>query len=128
MNDKWKTLFAEMHAAIEEAAEAAINSIGANGKPSADYPPGIELNQEEVTELAKLDLSATAKAALKKIIKDSCAYPCFHICSLLDGVTEPNVLSIDEWDGGSLFYDDDNDELMLHEMFYESYWEYKEKR
>jgi hypothetical protein len=127
MDKKRKALFAEMHAAIEEAAEAAINSLGANGKPLPDYPPGIEINQDEVTELSKLELSTTTKSALKKIIKDACAYPCFHLCSLLDGVTEPNVFPINEWDGGSLFYDD-NDELMLHDVFYESYWDYEEKR
>ncbi len=127
MDEIRKALFAEMHAAIEETAEVAINSMGATGKPSPDYPPGIELNQEEVSALAKLELSTTAKVALKKIVKDACAYPLFHLCSLLDGVTEPNVIPIDEWVGGTLS-SGGNDELMLHDSFYDSYWEYEEKQ
>ena len=127
MNESKKALFAEMHAAIEESAEVAINALGINGKPSPDYPPGIELSQDEISALSKLELSDTAKAALKKIIKDACAYPCFHLCSLIDGVTEPNIIEIEDWDGESLS-SDETDELMLHDTFYESYWDYEERR
>jgi hypothetical protein len=127
MDELKKALFCEMHAAIEESAEVAINSLGKKGEPSPDYPPEIELNQDEVKALADLELSSNAKTALKKIIKDACAYPCFHLCSLLDGVTEPNIISVDDWVGGSLSQGED-DELMLHDSFYESYWEYEEKR
>ncbi len=127
MNESKKALFAEIHAAIEESAEVAINALGINGKPSPDYPPGIELSQDEISALSKLELSDTAKAALKKIIKDACAYPCFHLCSLIDGVTEPNIIEIEDWDGESLS-SDETDELMLHDTFYESYWDYEERR
>ena len=127
MNESKKALFAEMHAAIEESAEVAINVLGTNGKPSPDYPPGIELSQDEISALSKLELSDRAKAALKKIIKDACAYPCFHLCSLIDGVTEPNIIEIEDWDGASLS-SDETDELMLHDTFYESYWDYEERR
>jgi hypothetical protein len=127
MDDQRKALFGEMHAAIEEAAEAAINSLGPNGNPFPDYPPGIELNHDEASALMKLELSKPAKDALKKIIKDACAYPLFHICSILDGVTEPSVFPIDEWTGGDLS-SGGNDELMLHDEFYDSYWNWDKKR
>jgi hypothetical protein len=60
------------------------------------------------------------------LITDACAYQLFYLCSLLDGVTEPNVIPIDGWTGGTIATGGNN-ELMLHDEFYETYWDFNDK-
>ena len=110
-------LFQELHKAIKESANNTINNLT---NPDLSYPPGIELTESEKNELKNLNLSQDAKSALEKLMTDACSYPCFHLFSLLDGVTDPEAEDIDEWNGLS-FCKRKDDEEMLHDEFYESY-------
>lgn len=117
-----KAVFAETHKAIDEAAQCAINLIGTSNSASLSYPPGVELTEEEIKLISSIQLSIEAKNVLKKIIANSCSWPIFHMMSLLDGVTDPYVIEVKDWIGGTLHGDEDGS--MLHDEFYETYWDY----
>ena len=121
-----RAVFAEVHKAIDEAAQAAVHTLAPNGKPSLTYPPGIELSTEELKVLSGIVLTTEEREVLKKIIADACCYPTFHMLSLLDGVTEPYVIEVQDWMGGALGTREDGP--MLHDVFLESYWAYEEKK
>jgi len=118
-----KALFSELHRAIDESAFCAVKNITT---PDLVYPPGVELTSDEAQAMAELELSDAAKSALGKIIKDACAYPSFHLFSFADGVTDPISDEIDEWYGLSFIErtaDSDDPDAMLHDQFFESYWD-----
>ncbi len=127
MSDSRKALLLEMHKAVADAAQVAMDSIGGDSKPSLSYPPGIELSTEEQDALTSLQLNAAARSALVKLVADACSYPVFHLCSLLDGVADPYVREVEGWAGGKL-EPAGGDSLMLHDEFYESFWEYAESK
>ena len=48
----------------------------------------------------------------------------FHLFSLLDGVTDPDINQL--WLGATIEHKkEDDDSEMLHDEFYETYWKYK---
>ena len=121
-----RAVFAEVHKAIDEAAQVAVDSLSSTGKPSLSYPPGIELSTEELKLLAGIVLTTEERKVLKKVIADACCYPIFHMLSLLDGVTEPYVIEVPDWTGGALGTGEDGP--MLHDEFLETYWDYEERK
>ena len=116
-----------MHKAVADAAQTTIASISGDTRLSLSYPPGIELSAEEQHALSDLELNADARSALMKLMTDACSYPVFHLCSLLDGVADPCVRDVEGWVGGKLEPAGD-DSLMLHDEFYELFWEYAESK
>ena len=112
-------LFREIHRAIDESVESTVSDIG---KVEISYPPGTELTSDEVDALSSLKLSCSAKSGLRKIIADACCYPLFHFLSLLDGVADLYVDNGDVWCGATITEKTEEDELMLHDELYESYW------
>jgi len=119
-----KALLYEMHIAIDESSTHTVDNIKSF---DLTYPPGAELTDEESKALASLELSEHAKSGLKKLIKDACAYPPFHLFSLLDGVADPESEELDDWYGLSFTEKNEDDDEMLHDEFYESFWDYKDK-
>ena len=126
-DDSRKALLLEMHKAVAGAAQIAVNSINESTEPSLSYPPGVELSSEERAALSALELNADARSALLKVFSDACSYPVFHLCSLIDGVADPIVLEVEGWVGGKL-EPAGGDSLMLHDEFFESFWEYAESK
>ncbi len=121
------SLLLETHAAIEAAAEDSISNLTS---PEVGYPPNAGFTDSELTALKKLNLSEDAKTGLIKLIRDACSYPVFHLLSLMDGVTDPDSSDLDEWEGVSLSpkQEDDEDGEMMHEAFFDSYWDYEKTR
>jgi len=122
-----RAVFAEVHKAIDEAAQSVIDCLSSDVNLELTYPPGIEISPQELEYLAGIDIAPEAKKILKKIIADACGYPVFHMMSLLDGVTEPYVIEIPEWFGGALAGDPDKG-IMLHDEFFEAYWDYNNRK
>jgi hypothetical protein len=121
-------LFKELHKAIEESSE----SVAKLNASDLYYPPGVELTPGEKKALSSLPLSTDAKSGLRKLVADACSYPLFHFFSLLDAVTGPDIELDDVWLGASIElnkdddFEDEDDDLMLHDQFFEAYWLYKE--
>ncbi|WP_417367508.1 hypothetical protein [Flavobacterium beibuense] len=103
-----------------------IDSYSNTLNEELSYPPGSELTEEEKEELKKLNRNAVLKSALQKITANNAAEVVFSIFSLLDGVTDPEG----EWTGLKLEDINEDEEEhsgeMLHDMFYDSYWDWKE--
>jgi hypothetical protein len=110
-------LFAEIHRAIEESTAAAVAAFGSSEAPSITYPPGEELSDAEAKALRAIVLSPTAAAAVHKRIAEACAYPMFHLFSLLDNVCEPASYKQD-WSGLALIPRTTDAMPMYHDDFY----------
>ncbi len=117
-------IFIDIHKAIEESAKSVLSPMQ---NQSLSYPPGNELTKEEMSALSNLKLSDAAKSGIKKLLMDACAYPLFHFFSLLDAVTDPESDIGDTWLGATIDSKSTEDEPMLHDEFYESYWLYQKK-
>jgi hypothetical protein len=121
-----RAVFAETHKAIHEAAEYVADVLVSSESPSLAYPPGIELSQDELQALSEIRVRAQSAEVLKKLIAEACSQPVFHLLSLLDGVTEPYVIEVPEWIGGSLETDENG--LMLHDEFFDTYLDYEDNK
>jgi hypothetical protein len=126
-------LLVEIHRSIEESAASAVQRIGdPEVTPQVNYPPNGELTAAEREALHTLRLTDAARSGLLKLVKDAAAYPFFHFFSLLDGVADPPETFDDErvyekvWQGLSLVPKTE-DEEMLHDDFFESYWSYRQE-
>jgi hypothetical protein len=128
-------LLVELHRIIANAAQTAASKLGgSDGSRSAElgvsYPPedgsGPILSSDESHAVSSLGLSAAARTGLAKLVADACAATVFEFLSLMDGVADPEVVDVDEWLGASLKAPEDDQE-MLHDRFYESYWTYRER-
>ena len=116
-------LFKEIHKAIDESTE----SVAQLQTSDLSYPPGVELTPDETTALSSLSLSEPAKSGLRKLVANACSYPLFQFFCLLDGVADPETDLDDEWLGGTIAEKPEEDEVMLHDEFFESYWLWKEE-
>jgi hypothetical protein len=118
-----KAILADVHRAIEESAPSVVDSIGVTEECSISYSPGEELSEIELDSISRLQLDPVARNALRKLIRDACCHPVFHLFSLLDGVADPTVIKLEEWYGGELGSNPEGDREMLHDALYESYWD-----
>ena len=125
MTDKTKrdVLFKEIHKSIDESAESVVSQLQ---DVALAYPPGVELTPEETTALLNLQLSEAAKSGLRKLLVDACSYPLFHFFSLLDAVADPETEVNGVWLGATIAEKPEEDEPMLHDELFESYWLYKD--
>ena len=113
-------LFLDVHNAITESAESVVELDAAD----LAYPPGVELTADEAHALSLIQLTEPAKSGLRKLVANACSNPIFQFFSLLDGVADPSVDLQDVWLGATLEVNtSDEDEPMLHDEFFESYWQ-----
>jgi hypothetical protein len=115
------TLFHELHRSIEESASVAAGHLS-RGSYDLTYPPNCGLSADEVAALQALPKSAALESALRKVIADAAAYPLFHLLSLADGVADPPIITDVPKDGHATA------DLMLHDGFNESYWDWRQRR
>ena len=114
-------LFLELHEAVEEAASGVVFKMA---EAELAYPPGIELTKEEAAALSEIKLSDAARSGLKKLVTDTATIPLFRLFTLVDGVGD--LTGFDGWYGTSLTPKGEEDEPMLHDKLFESYWQYTE--
>jgi hypothetical protein len=107
-DEQFAALMAEVHTAIDEAAQGALGALGAHGRPDLIYPPGVKLTDEERAALAVVEPSS----ALRKVIADAAAKPMFRLFALLDGLGDPHDFDefwppweLVESENGELFYE-----------------------
>jgi hypothetical protein len=128
-------LLVELHRAIDEAADAALDVIESRGIELV-YPPGVKLTAEEIAALAELRVSPAARSALGKVLRNEAAGPLFELFTLVDGVSDPRgwpgpetwlgvVLTPRVADGSD---EDEGRPEMWHDQLFESYWEYQRAR
>lgn len=123
-----RTLFMELHRAIEESARVTVQSLSSAAGPNISYPPDGKLSVDETAALGKLVGTPDLDSGLRKLIADAAFYPIFHLLCLFDGVADP-VQPSEDWRGISISGGrEPSNDIMLHDMLYETYWEWDESR
>lgn len=126
-----KALLVEAHRLIEAATADALKAI--ERTPKLTYPPaGPEdagLNVDEQQAVLALDLSPEAKSGIRKIVSNAVAGALFGLFCVVDGVGDPRGWQGGTWLGVDLTEPEKGrDRPMLHDEFYEVYWDFIERR
>lgn len=129
--DNKSTILIHLHKAIEESANTNANHI-VHGRLNQliNYPPNGGLSDKEIDALKELKGKDELKSALRKILASTTADVFFDIFNLIDGTSDPDpgtgkwteVMLVDKPE------DVDEDVEFLHDDFYGTYWDWKEKR
>ncbi|GGI56873.1 hypothetical protein [Winogradskyella haliclonae] len=125
-----KTLLVSIHQSIEENASHTVNDLERKRiNRLINYPSNGGLTESEKTELEKLEINPTLKSALRKVFASNTADVFFSFLNIVDGTTDPNI-EFGEWEEVMLVDFDEENEMdsMLHDDFYGTYWDWKEKR
>lgn len=132
-NANAKTLLLDTHQDIEEYADILVtNIIDKKDFTFLVYPPNCGLTDREIEELKKLDNNEHLKNALRKVIADNSAGIVFNMLNLFDGTGSPKNDNND-WTGLKVIDDEPNEDSepvdgLLHDKFYETYWDWKKIR
>jgi hypothetical protein len=141
-NELRATLLREVHRLIDDAADGTVQKIAKIAHGDADartaslaYPPtdgksdAVGLTDAEVTALSQLARSEAAMSGLRKLLRETASASLFHFFCLLDGVGDPEGWEGDVWLGADLVAPrEDMHREMLHDEFYDRYWEYIQRR
>ncbi|WP_282050324.1 hypothetical protein [Maribacter aquivivus] len=125
-----KTLLVSIHKLIEENASYTVNDLEhKRTNQLINYPSNGGLTELEKSELEKMELNSTLKSALRKVFASNTADVIFSFLNIIDGTSDPTV-EFGEWKEVMLVDFNDGNEMdsMLHDDFYETYWDWKEKR
>jgi hypothetical protein len=109
-------LFHEVHCAIEESATKAARQL-MEGDPELYYPPNHGFSADELAALRAIPRTPSIESALRKMLAATAAYPVFHLFCLVDGVTDPAEIDIQ-----------DDDRADVDDDFYASYWAWRRRR
>lgn len=129
-NDNRKSLLLTLHKQIEEYADATASAIFLGKQLSLTYPANNGLTESEAQALAQLQGNETLMKALRKLLANTSAEVFFSFFNLIDGTTSPEVVT-GRWSELLLVdkpEDFDDDLPFLHDEFYNTYWDWKNKR
>ena len=130
-NENKKTLMLSLHKKIEEYANDTSESLNKGELQNLlSYPPNCGLNDKEINSLKKITNDPDLKSALSKILADNSAGVVFELMNLIDGTSDPDE-ELGEWSEIALIdksEDIEENDDMLHDSFYETYWDWKEIR
>ena len=97
---------------------------------SMTYPPNGGLTVAEEQALAQLQGNEPVMTALRKLLANNTAEVFFSFLNVIDGTTTPEV-ETGAWSEVFLVdkpEDIEEDVTFLHDEFYGTYWDWKEKR
>jgi hypothetical protein len=119
----------ELNKAIEDAAEDdSKNILQQNFDSLAVYPPNGSFTDEEKVALRSIASVPNAESALRKVLANASASVIFNMLNLIDGTSDPES---EDWTGVTLVDADtvgDPPYAMLHDDFYEKYWDWRKAR
>lgn len=95
-----------------------------------NYPPNGNLTKKEVKALEELKGKEDLTSALRKILASATADVFFDIFNVIDGTADPDP-DIGNWTEVMIVdkpEDLDEHADFLHDAFYDTYWDWKEKR
>ena len=125
-----KSLLVSVHQLIEESANHTVNDLeNKRINRIIDYPSTGGFTESEKPELEKLEVNSDLKSALRKVLASNTADVFFSFLNIVDGTADPTIEYGDWQDVMLVDFDEENDmDSMLHDDFYETYWDWKEKR
>lgn len=120
-----------LHQKIEEYAATIADKLK-QGETNylLSYPPNCGFTHEELQALDKLRDDDPLRSALIKILADNSAGVLFELLNLVDGTTDPDE-ELGNWTGVAIVDSDESieeNEEMLHDNFYATYWDWKDIR
>ena len=125
-----KILLINLHDLIVEHANATANDIQHKRTSKIiSYPSNGGLTEAEKKEVEKLNGNEILKSALRKILASNSADVIFSFLNIIDGTADPDIASAN-WGEVMLvdFSEDDETTEMLHDEFFSTYWDWKEKK
>lgn len=124
------TLLVSLHQLIEISANSTAQHIE-HGRINQliNYPPNGGLTNDELREIEKLKNNPILKSALRKVIASSISDTLFELFNIIDGTGDPGT-EVGEWSEVMLvdFEEENEVDSMLHDDFFGTYWNWKEKR
>lgn len=125
-----KSLLVSVHQLIEESANHTVNDLeNKRINQIIDYPSNGGFTDSEKSELEKLEVNSNLKSALRKVLASNTADVFFSFLNIVDGTADPTIEYGDWQDVMLVDFDEENEmDSMLHDDFYETYWDWKEKR
>ena len=125
-DDHRKRLLVELHRILHASASEAVAKLGSSLPADVTYPPNGELGASEEEALRLLKLDGPTRSGLTKVIADAIATTAFHFFCVMDAVGDPEDVVEEPWLRAELSEPDEEEHPMLHDAFFETYWDYKE--
>jgi hypothetical protein len=127
--DNRNSLLLTLHKQIEEYADVIANTIF-HGRPVyMTYPPnaGLTIAEEEALQLLKGN--EQMMTALRKVLASNTSDVFFSFFNVIDGTASPDV-EVGSWSEVMLVdkAEDFPGDEFLHDEFYGTYWDWKERR
>ena len=123
-------MLTDVHKSIERAADQMTDGIY-QGKLDqlVNYPPNGGLTDEEQSSLQLLRNNEVFRNALRKVFASNAASVLFELFNIIDGTADPDP-DLGEWSGVMMIdipenYDEHYE--FLHDAFYETYQNWKDK-
>lgn len=126
-----ETLMLSLHMKIEEYSDYLATQINiGNPVEHVTYPPNNGFRNAELNSLRILESNPILKSALRKLMADNIAGVLFDFFNCIDGTGDPEE-ELGKWTELSLV--DKTDKIqppteMLHDKFYETYWNWRKIR
>jgi len=127
-----KTLMVQLNVDIDRAATEIAETVTHGDTLKMLYPPSPDdqLSEGEIEAINMIKNIPNVEGALKKMIAEGAAKVAFNFLNYLDGTGDPGSKS-GKWSGVALIVHPltgDPYEQMLHDEFYDSYWDAKALR
>jgi len=134
--DSRKAMLMEMQKLIHEYSQVGNQLTNINKELVWQE---LNLTDEEALSLGRENLSPASIKAIEKIVKDNMMGLFHDFMCLVDGVSDPNGIKIENdgvWLGLQIKpkhllseqeLEDEDSELMLHDEVYDSYWDWKDQ-
>ncbi len=136
MMDSKKAMLMEMQKLIHEYSQIGDQLTNINQELVWQE---LNLTDEEALSLSKENLSPASIKAIEKTVKDNMMSLFHDFMCLVDGVSDPNDIEIENdgvWLGLQIKpkhllseqeLEDEDSEFMLHDEVYDSYWDWKDQ-
>ena len=132
-NTNAKILLVEANRIIEKYADSdATKIVEKKDFNFMCYPPNCGFSDAEKIELGKLDNNEALKSAWRKLFANNSATVLFHLFNIIDETGDPQGEN-SAWTGVKMIDLEPNKDLepaedFLHDMFFDTYWDWREKR
>ena len=125
-----RILLVNLHDLIAEYADTTATHIQNKSiSQLITYPPNGGLTDAEKSEIEKLDGNEVLKIALRKVLASNAADVIFGLLNLIDGTADPDVDAANWGEVRLVDFSAENEETeMLHDEFYSTYWDWREKK
>jgi hypothetical protein len=124
------SLLVSIHKLIEINSDYSADSIENNTLDQLiNYPPNGGQTESEKLELSKLEGNTLLKSALRIVMASNVSDVFFGFLNILDGTSDP-LIEYEKWSEVMLidFSEQKEVDSMLHDDFFGTYWDWKEKR